>query len=820
VGQGLVNGSSAVGEQQIGREIGEALAAVDPGDLTALAALHTRCAEAGAGAEPELAAILGRAAEVLEGVVLAELADPAAALARLALELGAEVAEDSFNASAVLDEISGAMLLVEPADLPALAGLHTRFEQIAAWAEDQAEHDVRRAAEEAAALLEAVVLEEVSDPVAALAQLFAKVDAMQAVVRDGRASYEVFGEAAAADLIEVEVQAPTEVAAAPAAPAAPRPLEADDSLLADFVTEAREHLDAADVNLLTIETDPAEEEALNAVFRAFHTIKGVAGFLALPDIQRLSHEAESLLDQARKHAVVLEGQTIGVVFEAVDLLKALVEAVAAARAGDRLLWPEPAVDNLVPRLRLASNTSGGSRLGDLLLAAGAVSPDALQAALAAQQSGEGLKLGEHLVHGGAPVRTVAAALETQKRSGAGTGRATGVSEAVRVDPERLDRLVDAIGELVIAESMVSQSSTVKRFEDAGLQRHLGQLDKIVRELQEMATSLRMVPVRATFQKMARLVRDLAVKCGKEVEFVSSGDDTELDRSVVERIGDPLMHMVRNAIDHGIEADAAARAAADKPARARVELRAFHQGGNIHIEIADDGRGLDREAIVRKAIERGLVRESEILSDQAVYALIFEPGFSTATQITDVSGRGVGMDVVKRNIEALRGTVEIRSERGRGSTFTIRLPLTLAVIDGMVLRVGRERYVLPTLSIVSSMQPRPETLSTVLGRGEMLTVQGRQLSLYRLADLFGLADAEREATAALAVVVESGGQQFALLVDELLGQQQIVIKSLGESLRNLPGLTGGAIMPDGRVGLILDVNGLGRLARGELLADAA
>jgi two-component system chemotaxis sensor kinase CheA len=389
-----------------------------------------------------------------------------------------------------------------------------------------------------------------------------------------------------------------------------------------------------------------------------------------------------------------------------------------------------------------------------------------------------------------------------------------VRETLKVDAGRLDLLIDMIGELVIAESMVSQSGELRSVCSPELARSMTQLDKITRELQEMGTGMRMVPIRATFQKMARLVRDLAKKSGKQVEFVTTGEETELDKSVVDKIGDPLIHMIRNAVDHGLEADPEARVKSGKPAVGRVELRAFHKGGSIYIEIQDDGRGLDRDAILAKARTRGLVREGDVLSDRDVWNLVFEPGLSTAKTVTDVSGRGVGMDVVKRNIEALRGQVEIQSEPGKGTTFSIRLPLTLAIIDGMVVRIGLERYIIPTLSIVMSIRPDASQLSTVVGRGEMLSLQGQLLPLFRLARLFGISDATQELTDGIVMVVEDEGRRTGLLVDEILGQQQIVIKSLGEAMQGLLGVAGGAIMPDGRVGLILDVSGVVRLASEE------
>jgi len=319
-----------------------------------------------------------------------------------------------------------------------------------------------------------------------------------------------------------------------------------------------------------------------------------------------------------------------------------------------------------------------------------------------------------------------------------------------------------------------------------------------------------VPVRPVFQKMARLVRDLAKKTNRKVEFVMSGEDTELDKNVVDKIGDPLVHMVRNAVDHGLEISAEDRVAAGKDAVGRIELRAFHKGGNICIEIEDDGRGLPRDKILAKAIERGLVREGETLSDREIHNLIFEPGFSTAKQVTDISGRGVGMDVVRRNIEELRGTCEIMSEHGKGSRFQIKLPLTLAIIEGMVISCGGEHYIVPTLSVVRLVRPAADDLFHVFDRGEMLAYEDQHLPLFRLGQLFDV-PAETDPDKAVVVVVEDEGKKIGLMADDLLGQQSIVIKSLGEAMRDTDGVAGGAIMSNGNVALILDVAGLIRVA---------
>ncbi|MBU0742380.1 chemotaxis protein CheA, partial [bacterium] len=390
-------------------------------------------------------------------------------------------------------------------------------------------------------------------------------------------------------------------------------------------------------------------------------------------------------------------------------------------------------------------------------------------------------------------------------------------DAVRVDAERLDLLVETIGELVIAEAMVSQNREIRTLESMDLARHLGRLDKICRELQQIGMSLRMVPVRPIFQKMARLVRDLAKKSGRSIEFTTSGEDTELDKSVVDNIGDPLVHMLRNSVDHGIESDPAERLAAGKTAAGNIELRAFHRGGCIVIEVEDDGRGLDRDAILAKAVERGLVGEGAQLSEQEIFDLIFEPGFSTASEVTDVSGRGVGMDVVRRNIEKLRGSVDIVSEMGRGSVFSCILPLTLAIIEGMVFLTGGERYIIPTLNVVRLVRPDAEHYATVMTRGELLRFEGQIIPLIRLYEIFGVADARASLDDAVVIVVESEGRRVGLLADELIGQQQIVIKSLGDQVQATEGLAGGAIMSDGNVALILDIAGLVKVAHDEKIA---
>jgi two-component system chemotaxis sensor kinase CheA len=381
--------------------------------------------------------------------------------------------------------------------------------------------------------------------------------------------------------------------------------------------------------------------------------------------------------------------------------------------------------------------------------------------------------------------------------------------AVKVDTDKLDYLVDMAGEMVIAESLVRHDQELAALKNPLLQRKIAHLTRITAELQKTAMAMRLVPVGPLFRRMARLVRDLSRQFGKQVEMETQGDEIELDRTIVEELSDPLMHMVRNALDHGIESPAE-RQAAGKPPTARLLLKANHQAGQVVIEITDDGRGLNRSKIIDKAIQKELIQSAEGLSDSEIYNLIFRPGFSTAAQVTNVSGRGVGMDVVRRHIEKLRGRIEIRSTMGQGATFLLKLPLTLAIIDGLAVGVGQERYILPLFAVREMFRPVPDTIWTVQGRVEMALVRGSLLPVVRLYRIFHVRPKSEDPLAGVLVVAEVEGQRFCLLVDELIGKQEVVIKALGETFKDVTGVAGGAILGDGRVGLILDLDRISKV----------
>ena len=576
----------------------------------------------------------------------------------------------------------------------------------------------------------------------------------------------------------------------------------DADLLPDFITESHEYVAASEAALLNLEENPTDEEAVNTVFRAFHTVKGTSAFLGLSRIAAFAHEAESLLNRVREKEITYARGCADLSLRAVDMLSALLDAVVKALGSDGKI-PLPAgyhelldaIASYDPALHANGVTLSSS---DADAVVENVRPDISPASAVLNASASA-----------APSSAAATAATAARQA-----RAESNTDAtIRVRTDRLDRLIDMVGELVIAQSMIAGDELFGSGKSHELLRKVTHSGKIVRELQDLSMSMRMVPLRATFQKLARVVRDTAVKAGKAVQFVTEGEDVEIDRTLVDILGDPLMHMVRNAVDHGVEGPAD-RAKAGKSNTGTVRLSAYHASGNVVVELIDDGRGLYREKLVKKAIEKGLIESDKGMTESDVFSLIFAPGFSTAEKITDISGRGVGMDVVRRNLESIRGRIDITSAPGKGTTFAIRLPLTLAVTDGMLVRVGQERFVVPLTHIHMSFRPEPSMLSTVVGHGEVVLLRGELMPIVRLHRLFDVQDAVQSPLEGLLMIVGDGNRRTALLVDELLGQQQVVAKTLGAALGKVPGVSGGAILGDGRVGLILDVNETVALAQSD------
>ena len=559
------------------------------------------------------------------------------------------------------------------------------------------------------------------------------------------------------------------------------PLELDPELLSEFVAENLEYVSQAESALLGWEKDPGDQELLNTIFRAFHTIKGTASFINLDCIMEMAHSVESVLARVRDGKTAYSAGNADLALKSLDVLKHILTRLKTASPGQPLMLPDQ-YEPVMAALKSLENSDQ--------TAPAAASPAALTPLPGFK---EWLTQKSDITSG-----------DQNGNNGKNSDEPSDSSVRIRID--RLDKLLDMVGELVIAQSMVSQDDIVLNGGHHGLAKKISHAGKIVRELQDLSMYLRMVPLKATFQKLNRLARDLAQKNGKMVNFISEGAETEIDRNMVDLITDPLIHMIRNSIDHGIETPDERRKLG-KSGDGCLCLVAGHSEGNILITIKDDGRGLNRGRIEKKAIERGLIEPTQKLNDQEVWQLIFQPGFSTAEKVTEVSGRGVGLDVVRKAVEELHGRIEIESAEGQGCTFTLRMPLTLTITDGMVVRVGGEKYILPTANIQIAIRPAAADIHTVEGKAEMLDHRGQMLPVFRLHRLFGVAGAKTSLTEGLLVLVGEGVQRCALFVDDLLAQNQVVTKSLGNNMGKVPGIAGGAIMGDGRVGLILDVKDL-------------
>ena len=655
-----------------------------------------------------------------------------------------------------------------------------------------------------------------------------------------------------------------------------------------FFDEADELLAEMEKLLLALDVSAPDNEDLNAIFRAAHSIKGGAATFAFTDITEVTHMLESLLDRIRKGEMALTTEHVDTFLAAKDVLTMQMEghhhgasvdqdavgnvcarlkqlsqgivaavpaapvtapasAASAAPVADadgqfhfRIELPEVPqrdVDALATELgllgsitqeiladkRVAFTLITGEGQDDIVaICSFVLDPDDLKISCGSASAPVAVEPGYGIFETGqVEAAPVAAAAEPAQPAAAASApaaeaknmgrRATDKeggqeSSSIRVGIEKVDQLINLVGELVITQAMIDQRiAALDPIHHERLLNSASQLSRNTRDLQEAVMSIRMMPMDYVFSRFPRMVRDLAAKLGKQVEFVTRGAATELDKGLIERIVDPLTHLVRNSVDHGIEMPEQRRASGKKEA-GKLILSAAHQGGNIVIEVTDDGGGLNRERILDKAKQQGLP-VTDSMPDAEVWQLIFAPGFSTAAVVTDVSGRGVGMDVVKRNITAMGGTVDIRSVTGVGTTISISLPLTLAILDGMSVKVGDEVYILPLGYVLESLQPARADVKDISGQGRVIKVRGEYLPLIMLYQLFGIEPGNRELDKALLVVVESEGRKIGLLVDELLGQQQVVVKSLETNFKRVEGLSGATILGDGTVAMILDAAGL-------------
>lgn len=583
-------------------------------------------------------------------------------------------------------------------------------------------------------------------------------------------------------------------------------IDADPGDIAVFLEEATELFADFEQCLLLLETLPDDIEVLNRAFRDAHTIKGGAGMLGLDPLATFTHELEHLLDDLRDKQLLCNKAVIETLLAAADVIKAHLDNLGLGKSEEvpgqvfalSAIWkvraegdvPEPATPVL------AQPVAAPVRPPAPAVAAPVAVPVAVAGAGTASSSEPG--------SASAPA-SASPPKEAEHKAEA--------SASIRVSIDKVDQLVNLVGELSITQAMIGQlAAHYSPAKVVALQEAVAQMERHCRDLQQRVLGIRMVPVKGVFDRFHRVVRDMAAQTGKQVHLDIKGEETELDKTVVERVADPLTHLVRNAVDHGLEGPDE-RAAKSKPAKGTLGLAAYQKGGNIFIEVRDDGRGLDRARILAKARKQGLVAEGRELSDDEVYSLIFLPGFSTAEKVTELSGRGVGMDVVRRNIEELKGKVGISTVLGQGTTFRIQLPLTLAMLDGLVTRVGAQEFLLPLVSVVGSFRPTPRQLGRVDAL-EVVEVRGAYLPLVRLHKVFDVPTKVTDPTKGIVVIIDDGNKTCGLFVDALVGQLQVVVKSLESNYRRVPGIAGATILGGGQVALILDASGLASLARTE------
>lgn len=660
-----------------------------------------------------------------------------------------------------------------------------------------------------------------------------------------------------------------------------------------FLEESFEGLELMESSLLDL--DGCDEETINAIFRAAHSIKGGAGTFGFNAVSEFTHIAETLLDEMRSGRRSVESDLVNLLLESVDCIRSLLEA-----ARDGVDCDDPQIETVAERLKAALDATddnaeeapgephavseGGvntgwtlqfipqpqmletgnepllmfqalADLGELTVVAvidqlpelQALVPQTLYIQWQLELVGDCTEVQVRevfewvedecelileprdslgavppaadvvavtsvtLAEDPAPVQALEPVAATIPAKVAPKRKAAAESSSIRVDIDKVDALINRVGELVITQSMLSQVghqvADMEHPATESLYAGLSQLERNTRDLQEEVMRIRMMPISFVFNRFPRMVHDISGKLGKQVELKLSGEQTELDKTVMEKIGDPMVHLVRNSLDHGLETPADRREAG-KDECGTVQLNAYHQGGYIVIEISDDGRGLNTERILAKAIDKGLVPAENPLSEREINELVFMPGFSTADEVSDLSGRGVGMDVVRRNIESLGGHVSVKSESGVGSTFTISLPLTLAILDGQLIRVGEEETcVIPLVSIVESQQVSASAMKPMAGQESLYRFRDEYIPLIHLQKLFQLPGKVTSLDSCLLVIVEGGGTKVGLLVDELLGQQQVVIKSLESNYRRVQGLSGATILGDGSVALIIDISGV-------------
>jgi two-component system chemotaxis sensor kinase CheA len=576
-----------------------------------------------------------------------------------------------------------------------------------------------------------------------------------------------------------------------------------------FLAESADLIEHVERDALDLEFSADRAETIHSMFRAVHTIKGNAGFFSYSPLEIRCVELEQLLDGARKGSVVLNEAFVNGVLARIDRIRTLMASVVLQAESGAAPGPAgpsaPEAAPAKPQQPAAPSGIDYKPLGEILVEMGAAPEADVRIALEAQEK----PIGQLLVESGTvQPADVEKALALQRKMAGDHPLPEDVKRRdIRVDTAKLDKLFDLVGELITAEAMVANSPDLAGLKLDHFNKSFGALAKISREIQETAMMMRMVPLEGLFHKMTRLIRDLSRKFDKPVDLQIAGEETEMDKNVIEQVSDPLVHILRNALDHGIESTDK-RKSAGKPETGTISLEARYEGSEIWLIIKDDGAGLNRERILAKAAEKGLLKvDPALMDDKDIWALIFEPGFSTAEKVSDVSGRGVGMDVVKRNLEKIRGRVDIKSAPGLGSEFILQIPLTMAIIDGITVRVGGSYYSIPLNDIFEFFKARPEQITKTERGEETVNLRGSVMPLLKLAEIFKVPGACLDPMEGIVLVVQSAGRRACLLIDEVVGNQQIVIKSLSEYIGKVEGLSGCSILGDGTVSFIIDTGRL-------------
>lgn len=605
--------------------------------------------------------------------------------------------------------------------------------------------------------------------------------------------------------------------------------EFEKELKTDFLTEALSLLDDSEQAFLALEGDKNNADLMNQIFRLAHNLKGTSRAVGFSDVAEFTHEMENLILKVKEGMIAVTDAIVSLLLECNDHITVMIRMLnmdmdakfdsteiivkihkalsgqleEACSTKEEVEEEMPTIDEISMLVKSEASEENANEDQDENLSAEQIEllanfQDELEGrAKAKAEPKQELKI----VHNeAAKMEAPAAKAEAPKAKAAQTTKAN-EDDNIRVSLSRVENLNNVVGELVILQTVLNQHRT--EIDNPLMLKSLSQLAKLSKEIQSLSMSLRMIPLKQTLQKMQRIVRDTSKALNKKVELHLVGEETEIDKTVLEGLGDPLVHIVRNAVDHGLESTEE-RIAAGKSEAGNVYIRALHEGNNLVIEIVDDGKGINPEIIKKKAIEKGIISATSEMKNEDLINLIFHPGFSTKSEVSEISGRGVGMDVVKTNIEKMNGEVKVISHVGKGSTFRVMLPLTMAIIDGMVTSIGEERYIIPLNQVYESLSPTEENLFHVNGLGECLKIRGDVIPLFKVSSILNRKEKAKKSIDQIAIIVNSQEQPFAVLVDDILHQQQVVIKKLGDEIRNQNGFMGSTILGDGRPAIILDL----------------